>query len=223
MEMIDKRKNYILLLDTETAGSLANPLVYDFGCVVIDKQGKVYESYRAAVREVITSRHMNTAYYAEKIPQYWEMIRSNQLPLVSFWRVKRTVWELCEKYNIKQVCAHNANFDYKALANTQKVLAAGVQVTEFFPVGVSVWDTLLMAKKYFKDECKSYRKYCEKYDYLTKRGEVRLTAEILYRYISGRNDFIESHTALDDCMIEKEILAYFFRRKKKMEKVLIAR
>ena len=32
------------------------------------------------------------------------------------------------------------------------------------------------------------------------------TAEILYRYISGNNDFIEAHTALKDAEIEAEIL-----------------
>jgi hypothetical protein len=33
----------------------------------------------------------------------------------------------------------------------------------------------------------------------------RLTAEVLYRYITGDNSFIESHTGLEDVTIEKEI------------------
>ena len=33
-------------------------------------------------------------------------------------------------------------------------------------------------------------------------------------------DFIESHTALEDVMIEKEILAYCYRQHKKMRKKL---
>jgi hypothetical protein len=32
-----------------------------------------------------------------------------------------------------------------------------------------------------------------------------MTAEILYRYLSGDNDFEEQHTGLADVMIEKEI------------------
>ena len=33
----------------------------------------------------------------------------------------------------------------------------------------------------------------------------RFTAEVLWRYISKNNDFVESHTGLKDVEIEKEI------------------
>ena len=54
---------------------------------------------------------------------------------------------------------------------------------------------------------------------ITKNGKVRLTAEILYRFIE-RQSFIESHTGLEDVLIEKEILAYCKRQHKKMRKKL---
>jgi hypothetical protein len=38
--------------------------------------------------------------------------------------------------------------------------------------------------------------------------------------MTGNNDFIESHTALEDVMIEKDILAYCFNKHKKMRKLL---
>ena len=38
---IDRRKNYYLMLDTETANTLDDPLVYDIGLAVVDKAGKV--------------------------------------------------------------------------------------------------------------------------------------------------------------------------------------
>ena len=38
---IDRRKNYYLMLDTETANTLDDPLVYDIGLAVVDKTGKV--------------------------------------------------------------------------------------------------------------------------------------------------------------------------------------
>ena len=41
---------------------------------------------------------------------------------------------------------------------------------------------------------------------------VKLTAEILYRYISGKQDFVEAHTGLEDVQIEKEIFAECWRR-----------
>ena len=39
----------------------------------------------------------------------------------------------------------------------------------------------------------------------TKYGKDRHTAEIVYRYLFN-NDFVESHTALEDCEIEYQIL-----------------
>lgn len=44
-----------------------------------------------------------------------------------------------------------------------------------------------------------------------------MKAEVIYKYISGNNDFIESHTGLEDVMIEKEIFAKCCRQHKKMK------
>ena len=51
-------------------------------------------------------------------------------------------------------------------------------------------------------------------------GQVRKTAEILYRYISGEADFTEKHTGLEDVLIETQILAHCYRQHKKMNKYL---
>ena len=57
-----------------------------------------------------------------------------------------------------------------------------------------------------------YAEFCYKNDYLTSRGVRRYTAEILYRFITNDNNFIESHTGLEDVMIEKEIFVECMRR-----------
>lgn len=69
----------------------------------------------------------------------------------------------------------------------------------------------------------SYQGFCRKNDYLTSTGKVRITAEILWRFISKDYKFQESHTSLEDVMIEKEILAYCFRKNKSMEKELFSK
>ena len=66
----------------------------------------------------------------------------------------------------------------------------------------------------------TYKKFCAENGYITKNNQVKLTAEILYRFITKDNTFIESHTALEDVLIEKEILAYCYKQKKKMKKLL---
>jgi hypothetical protein len=69
---------------------------------------------------------------------------------------------------------------------------------------------------------KSYQKWCARNGYMTnhKTPRVRLTAEILYRYISGQYDFNESHTGLEDVLIETVIMSHCFRQHKKMDKRL---
>jgi hypothetical protein len=58
---------------------------------------------------------------------------------------------------------------------------------------------------------------------MTANNQPRKTAEILYRYISGNIDFDESHTGLEDVLIEVQILAYCYRQHKAMpHKVLYA-
>ena len=66
----------------------------------------------------------------------------------------------------------------------------------------------------------TYKRFCEENGYMTKNNQVRLTAEILYRYMTRNNDFIESHTGLEDVDIERQILAYCFRKHKAMKKAL---
>ena len=55
---------------------------------------------------------------------------------------------------------------------------------------------------------------------MTKNNQCRYTAEIIYRYITKDNDFVESHTGLEDVEIETAIFAYCHRQHKKMKKLL---
>ena len=68
----------------------------------------------------------------------------------------------------------------------------------------------------------TYKRFCENNGYLTKNGALRFTAEIVYRFISKNNEFVENHTGLEDTLIEKEILAYCYKQHKKMDKLLFA-
>lgn len=69
---IDKRKNYYLTIDTETCNSLDDPLVYDLGGCVHDKEGNALEMFSFVIRDTFKGCEdlMQTAYYAEKIPNY---------------------------------------------------------------------------------------------------------------------------------------------------------
>ena len=166
---------------------------------------------------------MSSAYYAEKIPTYWEQVKSGERKLVRFQTMYNIFWEDVKKYGVKNVFAHNARFDYNALNNTIRYITKSKK-RYFFPYKIEIWDTLKMARQTIGKQ-KSYRKYCELNGFVTnhKTPQPRLTAEIIYRYITGDVTFEESHTGLEDVLIETKILVHCFRQHKRMEKRLFTK
>lgn len=219
---IDRRKNYYIVFDTETTNGLSDPIVYDLGFAIIDKKGNVYETHSLIIREVFYGMKdlMQSAYYANKIPKYKEQIANGERKVVSLFEARKIFSEVCEKYNVKVAIAHNARFDYRSTSKTQRYLTKS-KYRFFLPYGIELWDTMRMANDTICKQ-KTYRKWCHKNDYLTKNNQVRKTAEILYRYISGQNDFVESHTGLEDVLIEKEIFVHCLRQHKPMRKSCFA-
>lgn len=230
-QKIDKRKRYYLMVDTETCNGIIEEdgklnlnysLVYDLGMAVVDKHGNVYETASLIIKDVYYGMAdiMTSCYYAEKLPRYNEQIKAGERKVVSYYMAREIVKTLMEKYNTNIVIAHNASFDNRATNNTERYLTKS-KYRYFFPYGTEIWDTLKMATDTICQQ-KTYIRWCEENGYMTKHKtpRPRATAEILYRYISGDDNFIESHTGLEDVMIEKEIFAHCMRQHKKMRKKL---
>lgn len=229
--MIDRRIRYMAGLDTETCNGLnledgkvdlTQSLVYDIGWAVTDKRGKIYKTRSFVVAETFLDMKdvMKSAYYAEKIPKYWEDIKAGTREIKTLMAIRKILFEDMKEYNINIVFAHNASFDVRALNNTVRYITKS-RFRWFFSYGTEIWDTLKMARQTIGKQ-KSYITWCVNNGYLTKHKvpRVRLTAEILYRYISGNKDFIESHTGLEDVIIETKIMAHCLRQHKKLEKRL---
>lgn len=196
-----------IILDTETTNDIECPLVYDFGFAVIDEQGKVYASYSYVNSDVFCDEKlMESAYFADKIPSYWKDIQNGSRILKSFFQIERIFRKVCNEWNINTFIAHNARFDYTALNNTKRYITTS-RYRFFFPYGSKFVDTLKFSRDILgKNE--DYRAFCVENEYITKRNENRYTAEIIYRYLTNSLDFIEEHTGLADCMIEKEIFSF---------------
>lgn len=229
MEKIDRRKHYVLVLDTETANTIqdgdkldmSNVLVYDCGWAVVDTKGHIFETASYVNRDIFVYQRdlMQTAYYNWKIPRYIEEIRAGTRIMASTYEIRQAMMETIEKYGIKEVAAHNARFDYNALNVTQRYTTQS-KYRYWFPFeSVEIWDTMKMAQDVICN-MPTYRKFCEEHGYITKNNQLRKTAEILWRFISGNNDFEENHTGLEDVLIEAEIMFYCFRQHKPMRKNL---
>ena len=222
MEKIDRRKSYYLVFDTETTNGFDDPLVYDIGGAIVDKTGKVYEDFSFVVYETFCGMKdlMKSAYYANKIPQYQKDIKDGKRKIVKYATARSKIHELCKKYNVKAIMAHNARFDYLSTATTQRYLTKS-KYRYFLPYGVPIWDTLKMAQDTICKQ-KMYKLWTKANGYLTKFGKPMATAEVLFRYISGKNNFEEVHCGLDDVLIEKEIFAHCVAQHKKMRRACFA-
>lgn len=199
-------KKYIIL-DTETTNDIECPIVYDFGFSVIDESGKAYASYSFVNADVFCDDElMATAYFADKIPQYWNDIKSGKRVLKSFRSIERIFRRVCRDWDIDTFVAHNARFDYLALQTTKRYITTSKE-RFFFPYGSKFVDTLKLSREVFGQN-ETYRNFCVSNNYVTKFGQNRYTAEIIYRFLTGNNNFEEEHTGLADCMIEKEIFRH---------------
>ena len=225
---IDHRIHYIIMTDTETCNTLqeggkldmSSVLVYDIGWQVIDRRGNVYEEKSYIVKEIFYGEEelMKSAYYAKKIPQYLTDIAEGKRIVADYYTIRKDYLDTMERYGTHTVCAHNARFDYNSTNITQRWLTKS-KYRWFFPYGTEIWDTMKMARDVVCTT-EGYKRFCEDNGYLTKhkKPRPRATAEILYRYISGNNEFVEEHRGLEDVDIERQILAYCFRKHKTMMK-----
>lgn len=227
---IDKRINYKIVLDTETCPldrevqgvSPENMFAYDYGWQVTDKQGRVYEEKSFINADIFLGEMqlMKSAYYAEKVPQYWADIKSGKRILTSYNNILKAFREDVKEYNVNEFYAYNMRFDYGTLNNTQRWLSKS-KYRYFFPYGAEICDIMKMANDVIC--CReSYKRFCEENGYMTshKTPRPQKKAETVYRYITKDTDFVESHTGLEDVKIETLIMAYCYRQHKKMRKGL---
>jgi hypothetical protein len=228
MNKIDRRIAYRIVLDTETCPIdkdlnevvPSNMWVYDCGWAVVDKRGNVYKTRSFVNADIFLEEKelMQSAYYAKKIPMYWEEIKQGKRILTSFYKIRQALLEDIAEYEVTEIFAHNMRFDYGTLTTTQRWLTKS-KYRYFFPKEVEICDTLKMARDVIA-KMPTYKRFCEEYGYIGKNHQVSCKAEVLYRFISKDFDFVESHTGLEDVMIEKEILAYCYRQHKPMRKKL---
>ena len=213
---MSRRKEMFLVIDTETCNTVEQPLPYDIGFAICDRMGNIVEERSYVVAETFLDMKdtMKSAYFAEKIPNYWEDIKNGTREIKSIYKIRKEVKDLMSKYNVKKVGAYNMGFDKRALNNVMRYTTKSF-CRWFFPFGTEffcIWhlatQTLLQQKTFFK--------MAEKNDWFSEKGNLLTNAEVTYNYIKKMSDFKESHTGLEDIRIEIEIMAHCFRQHKKM-------
>ena len=115
--MIDKRKHYVLVLDTETANTIteiipaeldengevispektnldmSNVLMYDCGWAVVDTKGNIYETASYVNRDIFVYERelMQSAYYAHKIPRYEAELAEGLRTMASTFEIRQAM------------------------------------------------------------------------------------------------------------------------------------
>lgn len=221
-------KKQIIVLDTETCNIRktdevipGNNLTYNIGWeAVVPTTGEVLEERSYLVPEIFMGewQKMQTAYYADKIPQYWAGLATGEYIMKPFFEIMVEIIKYCKTHNVVAICAHNARFDIDALNTTAEYLTG--YRSRVLP-DLEVWDSMKMARSIFNNR-PSYKNFCTENGFMTKHKTPRcqLTAEVLYRFITQDVEFNEEHTALEDVKIESEIVFACYRAHKKMDKVL---
>ena len=215
---LDKRKKYFMVLDVETTNNdmtskFNDGLVYDIGFGIYDKQGNTYCERSYCVKEIFNDKNlMNSAYYKEKLPKYYEELKQGKREIKTILEIRKIVKKAIKYFNIEMVFAYNANFDYTTLNNSIRYITNSF-VRWFFPYGVKIGDIwhiacqVLGTQKTFQFE-----------NVRNENGNLKTSAERMFAYISQNEEFEEEHIGISDVRIEKEILIRCLKSHKKIDK-----
>lgn len=214
-----KRKMYAILdIETLTDARLA----LDIAWILYDSKGNEITRHNYLVKEVVETPffyHLlrNDRFMRDKAQYYCDALSFNSIEVVSLEEIAMAFNTMSYNYNCDIImCAYNAAFDFETL-NTNSLVYYGYN---FFDDNITVLDIMVAAMSTICNTNK-YVRWCNLLGFLTPKGNVKTSAEVVYRYISANPNFIEAHHALLDCEIESKI---FFKAKayKKKQKTHFA-
>lgn len=216
---------YVLILDTE---GYSNCPLYNVGwCVLNLETLKIVEKFSGAVPEYLADnlseknkRLLSTNPANEKLA---DMLFNNLQDILrgfgsgkyeyvkSEWALYCRLKAVIRKYQIHDVFAFNFPFDRGAFGRTFKESRFKMldKALNFHDIQTSAFYTFCNNM--------SYVEWCIVNGYVTDKGNIQTTAEVIYRYITKKMDFKEEHTALSDTIIETEILIECLKKCREIE------
>ena len=202
-----------LLFDTETHG-VERKLIYDLGYVITDRRGNVDVMRRFLVQETITNPDiMRDAFYHRKIyTDYLPMLNRSYCPMLYPWReIVGILRDDVLTHNVSVLSAYNLAFDIAAMRATSEHVGAD-SVFTYRPDMLCLW---VYACRYLFNT-NLYREVADREGWKSPVGNYRTTAEHAYRFLTGRFDYTEPHTALEDVAIEHEIFCRLHRKRQRI-------
>lgn len=195
------RGNCIAVIDTETATLWGE--VFDFGMVIVNSKGKEVARYDAIVKEVYDNvKQMQKAFYFNKVDTFYEPnLRCGRMVKKSWRTICLEVSALCSKHRVSVVSAYNLGFD-------RKVIQATNEKYNGFSMFTKGTQELCLWKFACNTSLQSdaFEALALAQGWVSPAGNLRTNAEVAYKFMTGNLNFSESHTALDDALIELDLL-----------------
>jgi hypothetical protein len=189
-----------LILDTEFVG-LGKPFVYNLGYVIVDKDFKVLHKADYVVKQIWNNKELfATSYYATKKNLYVRDMRARKMSLKYWGHIVNALIKDINKFDVREIWAYNNRADIRAIEFMCEWFKSKNPLHHAFQR-----DILARAKETYP-KASVYVDWCVEHQKLTKSGKPKCDAETVYGFIKQDADYKESHTALDDCLIEMAIL-----------------
>lgn len=191
---------YVMIFDTETT-SLNKPFCYNIGYVIADTKTKETIVKKDFVVEQVWHNLplFSTAYYSEKRPIYVNRMKGKKVIMSKFGYICREMYRDIKNFDVSYAFAFNSSFDEKVFNFNCDWFKC---INPFD--NIEIKDIRGFAHQFLINE--EYKAFCEEHELFTESGNYSTTAEAIYRYITNDVDFTEEHTALNDSVIEWEIL-----------------
>lgn len=192
----------IVVFDTETT-SLEKPFCYNIGyCIVNTERWDALCKKEFIVEQIWHNPELfSSAYYANKRPFYVSGMRAKKIRMMKYGYITQEMIRDFEKYDVEIAFAYNSSFDEKVF-NFNCDWFKCIHPFDTIPIV----DIRGFVHNFIVDD--TYKAFCERNSFFTDAGNYSTTAETVYKYITSDTNFIESHTALDDSIIESKILKY---------------
>ena len=193
------------IIDTETLGGAASAQCPTYHCagIALTKREEVSRINIVVIGNLL----LDSAFYGKAKKDYYLNLLRNPATVLCYTEAEAkeifSAW-LTEN-NVSCACAHNSGFDFN-----KTFVSECVEGMEFIDTWQAFFETI---GKYRK-----YNKFCCENGFVTKSGNIQMTAEVCYRFLSGDVSFVEEHTALSDCEIEAEILRAVWATHRKFER-----
>lgn len=190
----------IVVFDTETT-SLDKPFCYNIGYTIVNEDFEPLCSRSFVVEQIWHNLPLfSSAYYADKRPLYVAEMRARRTTMDKFGYICQQMMRDFREHSVTTAFAYNSDFDDRVFTFN----CDWFKCNNPFDT-IPIKDIRPLAIHSLVDE--QYKRFCDEHGYFTESGNYSTTAEIMYRYIKQNTEFIEAHTALDDAIIETDILA----------------